>query len=153
MTGLVLVVRDFAQREIKHWIFGAMIVGLVLSTLTSWIVIVVASGAAFLISETVGLGGLHLLQAPAFAAHHDLQLRLRAARPGGLHLAGLAAPWPGIFAWGTMITGIALEAGRRLGGLADRGAARAPRRTKRDESRVNLRLTLASREPLAHNAG
>src|SRR5262249_25939632 len=50
---LVLVVRDLAQRELKHWIFGAMVVGLALSSLTSWITIVVASGAAFLISETV----------------------------------------------------------------------------------------------------
>src|SRR5262245_23676619 len=37
VTGFVLVVRDFAQRELKHWIFGAMVVGLALSSLTSWI--------------------------------------------------------------------------------------------------------------------
>ena len=31
VTGLVLVVRDFGQREIKHWILGAMLLGLALS--------------------------------------------------------------------------------------------------------------------------
>jgi hypothetical protein len=53
VTGLVLVVRDFGQREIKHWILGAMLLGLALSSLTSWIQVVVASGLAFLVSETV----------------------------------------------------------------------------------------------------
>ncbi|MET0181335.1 MAG: hypothetical protein ABW199_00465, partial [Caulobacterales bacterium] len=53
VTGLVLVVRDFAQREVKNYVLLAMIAGLALSTLTSWIVVVFASGAAFLISETV----------------------------------------------------------------------------------------------------
>src|SRR5690606_35583368 len=43
VTGLVLVVRDFAQREMKHWVWAAMIIGLLLSTLTSWITVVVAS--------------------------------------------------------------------------------------------------------------
>src|SRR5690349_5293696 len=53
VTGLVLVARDFAQREIGHRVLLAMFVGLALSSLTSWLTVVVASGVAFLISETV----------------------------------------------------------------------------------------------------
>jgi uncharacterized PurR-regulated membrane protein YhhQ (DUF165 family) len=53
VTGLVLVVRDFAQREIGHKVLFAMLVGLLFSTMTSALSIVIASGVAFLISETV----------------------------------------------------------------------------------------------------
>lgn len=53
VTGLVLVVRDFAQREIGHRILGAMGLGLVFSTMTTPLNIVVASGVAFLASELV----------------------------------------------------------------------------------------------------
>src|SRR5262249_49805950 len=52
VTGLVLVVRDFAQREVGHKIFAYMALGLVLSSLTTPPEIVLASGAAFAISET-----------------------------------------------------------------------------------------------------
>jgi len=53
VTGLVLVVRDFAQREVKSWVLGAMAAGLLFSTMTTPWQIVAASGVAFLISETV----------------------------------------------------------------------------------------------------
>ncbi|MEJ0061357.1 MAG: VUT family protein [Terricaulis sp.] len=106
VTGLVLVVRDFAQRELKHWIFGAMIVGLALSTLTSWITIVFASGAAFLISETVDWAvytfskrplSQRVLISSAFSAPLDQVVFI--------YLASMVVP--GIFAWGTVLTGIA----------------------------------------------
>jgi hypothetical protein len=51
VTGLVLVVRDFAQRELGHWVFAAMAVGLLFSAMTTPLAIVAASGIAFLISE------------------------------------------------------------------------------------------------------
>ena len=53
VTGLVLVVRDFAQREVGHWVLLAMAVAL---ALTAWLAgpeLAVASGAAFAISEIV----------------------------------------------------------------------------------------------------
>lgn len=105
VTGLVLVVRDFAQREIKHWIFGAMIVGLALSTLTAWPVIVVASGVAFLISETAdwavytfsnGPLSQRILISSCISAPVDQVLFI--------YLASLVVP--GIFAWGTILTGV-----------------------------------------------
>ena len=53
VTGLVLVVRDFAQREVGHWIFLFLAIGLVLSIYTSDPTIAFASACAFLISETI----------------------------------------------------------------------------------------------------
>ncbi len=53
VTGLVLVVRDFAQREIGHYIFGFLAIGLVLSIYTSDPTIALASACAFAISETI----------------------------------------------------------------------------------------------------
>ncbi|MDX2275245.1 MAG: hypothetical protein NW206_07310 [Hyphomonadaceae bacterium] len=105
VTGLVLVVRDFAQREMKHWIFGAMIVGLALSTLTSWIVIVFASGAAFLISETVDWAVYTFTDKP-------LSQRVMLSSLFSAPLDQVVFIWlasmvvPGIFAWGTVLTGI-----------------------------------------------
>ncbi len=106
VTGLVLVVRDFAQRELKHWIWGAMIVGLLLSTLTSWITIVVASGAAFLISETVDWAVYTFTKAPL--SRRIMVSSLASAPLDQLVFIGLASlVVPGIFAWGTILTGIA----------------------------------------------
>ena len=106
VTGLVLVVRDFAQRELRHWIWGAMIVGLVLSTLTSWITIVLASGLAFLISETVDWAVYTFSKRPL--SQRIMTSSLASAPLDQLVFIGLAAQVvPGIFAWGTILTGIA----------------------------------------------
>ncbi|MGE0047302.1 MAG: VUT family protein [Hyphomonadaceae bacterium] len=105
VTGLVLVFRDFAQREIRNWVLAAMLVGLALSTLTSWITVVFASGAAFLISETVDWAVYTFTRRPlsqrimissAFSAPIDQVVFI--------FLASQVVP--GIFAWGTVITGI-----------------------------------------------
>lgn len=53
VTGLVLVVRDFAQREIGHWIFIFLVIGLLLSIYTSDPAIAFGSACAFAISETI----------------------------------------------------------------------------------------------------
>jgi len=106
VTGLVLVVRDFAQREMRHWIWGAMITGLLLSTLTSWITIVVASGLAFLISETVDWAVYTFSKKPL--SQRIMVSSLASAPLDQLVFIGLASlVVPGIFAWGTVLTGIA----------------------------------------------
>lgn len=106
VTGLVLVVRDFAQRELGHWIWGAMIVGLLLSTLTSWITVVVASGLAFLISETVDWAVYTFYKRPL--SQRIMVSSLASAPLDQLVFIGLASlVVPGIFAWGTILTGIA----------------------------------------------
>lgn len=53
VAGLVLVVRDFAQREVKHYIWFALIAASILSFLTSFPAIAIASTVAFIISETI----------------------------------------------------------------------------------------------------
>ncbi|MEZ5995338.1 MAG: VUT family protein [Hyphomonadaceae bacterium] len=106
VTGLVLVVRDFAQRELKHWIWGAMIVGLILSSLTSWITVVVASGLAFLISETVDWAVYTFINRPL--SQRIMLSSLASAPLDQVVFIGLASlVVPGIFAWGTILTGIA----------------------------------------------
>jgi queuosine precursor transporter len=106
VTGLVLVVRDLAQREIKHWIFGAMVVGLILSSLTSWIVIVFASGLAFLISETVDWAVYTFSKRPL--SQRIMVSSLFSAPLDQIVFIALASQVvEGIFAWGTILTGIA----------------------------------------------
>ncbi len=53
MVGLVLVVRDFAQREIGHYVFLPMIIGVAFSFVLAPPIIAFASAAAFLVSETI----------------------------------------------------------------------------------------------------
>src|SRR5262245_49666413 len=108
VTGLVLVVRDFAQREIKHWIWGAMVVGLALSVLTSWIVVVFASAAAFLISETADWAVYTFSRRPL--SQRIMVSSLASAPLDQMVFIGLASQIPGqegIFAWGTILTGVA----------------------------------------------
>ncbi len=51
ITGLVFVIRDFVQREMKQMVLVAMAVALLWSMYYAWIVIVIASGLAFFVSE------------------------------------------------------------------------------------------------------
>lgn len=108
VTGLVLVVRDFAQRDMKHWVWGAMITGLVLSMLTSWVVVVFASAAAFLISETVDWAVYTFSKKPL---SQRIMLSSTVSAPlDQMVFIWLASQIPGqegIFAWGTILTGIA----------------------------------------------
>ena len=53
VTGLVLVVRDFAQREVRHWIFVPLAIGIAISFVMAPPQIALASAAAFAISELV----------------------------------------------------------------------------------------------------
>lgn len=53
MVGLIYLVRDFAQREIKHYIFAAMLVGAGLSYFLASHDIALASVSAFLVGEAI----------------------------------------------------------------------------------------------------
>jgi len=53
ITGLVLVFRDFSQREIGHRVFIAMFIGLCLTYMTTGADLALASGFAFIIAELV----------------------------------------------------------------------------------------------------
>lgn len=53
VTGLVLVVRDFAQREVGHYVLIAMAVALALTAFAAGPELALASGGAFAIAELV----------------------------------------------------------------------------------------------------
>jgi uncharacterized PurR-regulated membrane protein YhhQ (DUF165 family) len=134
VTGLVLVVRDFAQRELRHWIFAAMVVGLALSTLTSWITIVVASGAAFLISETVDWAVYTFTKRP-LSERIMISSLVSAPIDQVVFIALASLVVPGIFAWGTIVTGIA---SKLIGAWAvSRAVAAQERRAIGPENQLN----------------
>ncbi|MBL8549676.1 MAG: VUT family protein [Hyphomonadaceae bacterium] len=105
VTGLVLVVRDFAQREIGHWVLGAMLVGLLFSTMTTPLSIVAASGAAFLISETVDWAVYTFTKRP-LSQRIMLSSLLGAPLDSTVFLFGANIARPGSLALGTLLTSI-----------------------------------------------
>ena len=56
IVGLIFILRDFAQKEIGHKVFIAMLIGAFLSYIMANPYIAVASLVAFLVSETVDWG-------------------------------------------------------------------------------------------------
>jgi queuosine precursor transporter len=56
VVGIIYIVRDFAQREIKHYIFLAMLIGSVISYLLADPVIALASVSAFISGEVCDWG-------------------------------------------------------------------------------------------------
>lgn len=52
-VGSIYIVRDFAQREIQHYVFIAMIIGAIFSFILASPAVAVASISAFLVGETV----------------------------------------------------------------------------------------------------
>lgn len=55
-VGLIFVVRDFAQRQVGHWVWLAMLAGGALSYVMASPVIAVASVTAFMASEAADWG-------------------------------------------------------------------------------------------------
>ncbi len=53
LVGFVFVARDYAQRDIGHWVIGAMLAGVAISYFMAGPQVALASAAAFLISEFV----------------------------------------------------------------------------------------------------
>jgi uncharacterized PurR-regulated membrane protein YhhQ (DUF165 family) len=105
VTGLVLVVRDFAQRELGHWVFAAMIVGLVFSAMTTPLAIVAASGIAFLVSEIADWAVYTFTKRP-LSQRVLLSSAVGAPLDSAIFLFGANMVTPGVFAWGTAITSI-----------------------------------------------
>lgn len=52
-VGIVYVMRDFAQREIKHYVILAMLIGGILSYWLADVTVALASVSAFLVGETI----------------------------------------------------------------------------------------------------
>lgn len=64
IVGFVFVFRDFAQRELGHWIIAAMLVGCLLSYWMATPVVAVASVISFSISETIDWAAFTLTRRP-----------------------------------------------------------------------------------------
>lgn len=105
VTGLVLVVRDFAQREIGHRILAAMLLGLAFSAMTTPLQIVAASGIAFAVSETVDWAVYTFTKRP-LSQRIMLSSLFGAPIDTSVFLFGANMVTPGIFAWGTAITSV-----------------------------------------------
>lgn len=106
VVGLVLVCRDFAQREIGHYIFVPLVIGVAISYLMAPAEIATASGIAFLISEAVDWAVYSFTKKP-------LSQRVMISSLAGapldsiIYLTGANMAFPGLFSWWTLGTMIA----------------------------------------------
>jgi uncharacterized PurR-regulated membrane protein YhhQ (DUF165 family) len=103
IVGLILVVRDFAQREIGHYIFVPLCIGVVISYFMAPPIIAIASAVAFLASESIDWGIFTFTRAP-------LSVRVLFSSIVGsiadsvIYLSGAELQVPGIFSWWTLAT-------------------------------------------------
>lgn len=106
VTGLILVVRDFAQREVGHWIFIPLLIGVAISFGMAPPQIALASAAAFAISELVDWFIFTVSKRP-LSQRVLISSALSAPLDSAAFwwLASLAVP--GVFTWSTVLTAIA----------------------------------------------
>jgi queuosine precursor transporter len=106
VVGLVLVFRDFAQREIGHYIFVPLLIGVGFSYLMAPPEIATASGIAFLISEAVDWTIYTFTKKPLSSR---VMISSLAAAPldSIIYLTGANMAFPGLFSWWTLATMIA----------------------------------------------
>jgi hypothetical protein len=106
VVGLVLVFRDFAQREIGHYIFIPLLIGVGFSYLMAPPQIATASGIAFLTSEAVDWAIYSFTHKPLSSR---VMLSSLAAAPidSIIYLTGANMAFPGLFSWWTLATMIA----------------------------------------------
>lgn len=106
VTGLVLVVRDFAQREIGHAIFIPLFIGIAISFVMAPPEIALASAAAFGISETVDWFVYTISKRP-LSQRVLLSSGVSAPLDSAVFWALASLAVPGVFTWSTVITAIA----------------------------------------------
>lgn len=106
VTGLILVFRDFAQREVGHYIFIPLLIGLAISYAMAPAAIALASSAAFAISELVDWAIYSFTKKPL-----SKRVLISSAASAPLDTAifwyGASMVEPGVFHWATLITAIA----------------------------------------------
>jgi uncharacterized PurR-regulated membrane protein YhhQ (DUF165 family) len=96
VVGLILVFRDFSQREIGHYIFVPLAIGVAISFVMAPPEIALASGLAFLVSELVDWAIYTFTKRPL---SQRVLISSTAAVPvdSAIYLAGASAVVPGIF--------------------------------------------------------
>ncbi len=103
VVGLVLVFRDFAQREIGHYIFVPLLVGVAISFAMAPPEIAMASGIAFLFSEAVDWAVYSFTKKPL---SQRVMISSLAGAPVDsiIYLTGANMAFPGLFSWWTLGT-------------------------------------------------
>ena len=105
LPGLVLVVRDFAQREIGHRVLYLLLIGTVLSYFMAAPEIAIASGVAFLISELIDWA-IYTFTGKPLSQRIFYSSLLAAPIDTLLFFYGAEMVVPGIFSTGTVIAAI-----------------------------------------------
>lgn len=106
VVGLVLVFRDFAQREIGHYIFIPLLIGVAISFAMAPPQIAMASGVAFLVSEAVDWAMYTFTKKP-LSTRVMLSSLAGAPVDSIIYLTGANMAFPGLFSWWTLATMIA----------------------------------------------
>ena len=106
VTGLVLVVRDFAQREIGHYVFIPLFVGVFFSYILAGPEIALASGLAFFVSE-VADWAIYTYTRKPLSERVMLSSLVAAPIDSSVFLMGASFAVPGILSPSTLITSIA----------------------------------------------
>jgi uncharacterized PurR-regulated membrane protein YhhQ (DUF165 family) len=105
VTGLILVVRDFAQREVSHYILLPLVIGLALSYFMAPAEIALASGIAFGVSEMVDYIVYTTSDRP-LSERVLISSSISAPIDTALFLLVANIAIPGLFTWLTLITSI-----------------------------------------------
>jgi uncharacterized PurR-regulated membrane protein YhhQ (DUF165 family) len=106
VTGLILVVRDFAQREVGHTIFIPLLIGIGISFLMAPKEIALASALAFGISECIDWAIFTYTKRPLSGR---IMWSCAASAPidSLVFLVGANMAVPGLFSWPTLIFSVA----------------------------------------------
>jgi uncharacterized PurR-regulated membrane protein YhhQ (DUF165 family) len=106
VVGLILIVRDFSQREIGHWVFIPLMIGCFLSYYLAAPIIALASATAFLVSEVVDWIVFTYTKA-RLSTRVLVSATIAIPIDSVIFLTGAEQAVPGIFSWwtlGTMLT-------------------------------------------------
>lgn len=103
VVGLILVFRDFAQREIGHYIFAPLLIGVGISYIMAPAEIATASGIAFLFSEAVDWAVYSFTKKP-LSARVMISSLAGAPVDSIIYLTGANMAFPGLFSWWTLGT-------------------------------------------------
>lgn len=103
VVGLILVVRDFAQREVGHYIFVPLLIGVAISFAMAPPQIALASAAAFFVSEAVDWAMFTFTKKP-LSTRVLLSSLAGAPVDSIIYLTGANMAFPGLFSWWTLGT-------------------------------------------------
>lgn len=106
VTGLILVVRDFAQREVGHAIFLPLVIGIAVSFVMAPPAIALASAAAFGISELVDWAVYSFSKKP-LSKRVLISSAISAPLDSAVFWALASLTVAGVFTWSTVLTAIA----------------------------------------------